>query len=82
MSDLKFFAFVIFLFIIFGAFMAVFESSQIQYLKTAGTADDGLSGMAIITGMTAFDTHSQYGRMFMGGIALLVTIAVIIFLRG
>ena len=82
MSDFNFIAFVIFLFIIFGAFMAVFESSQNEYLLAENVSVGDEEGFDRVTAMTDLETGSEYGKMFMGGLAVLMGIVVIRFVRG
>lgn len=81
MSDFKFIAFVVFLFIVFGAFMASYSSSQYEYQQMQNASDSETS-FDQITNMTDFETHSVYGKMFLGGLAVLMAIIIIRFVRG
>lgn len=82
MSDFKFIAFVVFLFIVFGSFMAMFESSQNEYLLSENVSVGDEEGFDRVTAMTEFETGSEYGKMFLGGLAVLMGIVVIRFIRG
>lgn len=79
MSDFKFISFVVFLFIVFGAFVASYSTSQNEY-QEANT--DNETTFQQITNMTDFDTYSVYGKMFLGGLAILMAIITIRFIRG
>lgn len=87
MSDFKFVAFVVFLFIVFGAFMTVYTSSQAEYLQagnvTGNTSDNlEVSSYDQIKDMTDFETNSNYGTMFLGGLGVLMFVVIIRFVRG
>ena len=88
MSDFSFVAFVVFLFIVFGAFMTIYTESQTEYLiaqnvgvnNTSQSMD--VSSYDQITDMTDFETKSKYGNMFFSGLGVLMVIVVIRFVRG
>ena len=88
MSDFSFVAFVVFLFIVFGAFTTIYTESQSEYLIAQNigvnnTSEDmDVSSYDQITDMTDFETKSKYGNMFLGGLGVLMVIVVIRFVRG
>lgn len=88
MSDFKFIAFVVFLFIVFSAFMALFADSQQEYLIANNitventSQSQNISSYDQIKNMTDYDTGSNFGKLFLGGLAVLLMIVVIRFVRG
>lgn len=88
MSDFNFVAFVVFLFIVFGAFTTIYTESQSEYLiaqsvgvnNTSQSMD--ISSYDQITDMTDFETNSKYGNMFLSGLGVLMVIVIIRFVRG
>lgn len=88
MSDFKFVAFVIFLFLVFGAFTALYTTSQVEYLETNdiiayNTSDvQSVSDYDQVADMTELETYSEYGAIFMSGLAILMIIVAIRFIRG
>ena len=88
MSDFKFVAFVVFLFIVFGAFTTIYYETQIEYITAQNTSAQNtsenieVSSYDQIKEMTDFETNSNYGNMFLGGLGILVFIVIIRFVRG
>jgi hypothetical protein len=88
MSDFKFVAFVIFLFLVFGAFTALYTTSQVEYLETNDIIAYNTSDVQTaadydqVADMTEMDTYSEYGTIFMSGLGILMVIVIIRFLRG
>lgn len=88
MSDFSFVAFVVFLFIVFGAFTTIYTESQNEYLiaQNIGVNNTSeymdVSSYDQITNMTDFETKSIYGNMFLGGLGVLMVIVVIRWVRG
>lgn len=88
MSDFKFVAFVVFLFIVFGAFTAVYADTQHDYLTAQNTSIQNTSENVEVSSydhikeMTDFETHSNYGNMFLGGLGILMFVVIIRLVRG
>ena len=88
MSDFKFVAFVVFLFLVFGAFTALYTTSQVEYLETNDIIAYNTSDVQTtadydqVADMTELETYSEYGAIFVGGLGVLMTIVVIRFIRG
>jgi len=88
MSDFKFVAFVVFLFIVFGAFSTIYYETQISYLTAQNTTAQNtseeieVSSYNQIKEMTDFETNSKYGTMFLSGLGVLMFIIIIRFVRG
>jgi len=86
MGDLKIVSFIVFLFIVFGAFVAIYSSSQPEYAKhdfainESDTTDT--TGFGQIDDMTKLETYSTYGASFMAGLGTLLIIVIIRFVRG
>lgn len=87
MSDFKFISFVVFLFIVFGAFMGVYTTSQAEYVGiqtnlSNSTETVDVSDYGGIADMADFETNSKYGAMFLAGLGVLMVVVIIRLVRG